>query len=59
MYRTLDKGLKGFRANLKPENRPWGLFVSTVVDYLSVVRDSGDFAIAVHDLRRQLASLYQ
>jgi hypothetical protein len=30
MYRTLNEGLKGFRANLKPENRPWGLFAHTV-----------------------------
>ena len=27
MYRTLNEELKGFRASLKPETRPWGLFV--------------------------------
>ena len=30
LYRTLNEGVKGFRAKLKPENRPLGLFVCTV-----------------------------
>ena len=30
MFHTLNEGLKGFRANLKPENRPWELFRHTV-----------------------------
>ena len=34
MYRTLNEGLGGFRANLKPENRPWGLFRHTVLPQL-------------------------